>query len=125
MAKDHFLGCYIDDSSKEARKHFVKLFLHASGSIAARFLYDQVCIADHVHLFVAWIIHLIPTPFPICHLLRMIQCFTIEYATLHIFHSLSFSVQFYVPAFVPLLDLMHPNLSASFLRFLIFLWLSF
>ncbi|CAO2821705.1 unnamed protein product [Amaranthus hypochondriacus] len=33
-----------DDSSKEARKHTVKLFLHASGSIAARFSYDQVLV---------------------------------------------------------------------------------
>ncbi|CAO2838348.1 unnamed protein product [Amaranthus hypochondriacus] len=33
-----------DDLSKEARKYSVKLFLHASGSIAARFFYDQALI---------------------------------------------------------------------------------
>uniref|UniRef100_A0A803KU31 SWI/SNF-related matrix-associated actin-dependent regulator of chromatin subfamily A-like protein 1 n=1 Tax=Chenopodium quinoa TaxID=63459 RepID=A0A803KU31_CHEQI len=32
-----------DDSSKEGPKHSVKFFLHASGSIAIRFPYNQVC----------------------------------------------------------------------------------
>lgn len=50
MAKMLFFGVYVDDSSKEARKHTVKLFLHASGSIAARFSYDQVCLPNAVYV---------------------------------------------------------------------------
>lgn len=45
MTYEHFMfmqDVCIEDISKEGPKHSVKFFLHASGSIAARFPYDQV-----------------------------------------------------------------------------------
>lgn len=39
------LDIFIDCSSNEgSKKHSIKFFLHSSGSIAARFSYDQVCL---------------------------------------------------------------------------------
>ncbi|KAL2922322.1 Cytochrome f [Bienertia sinuspersici] len=39
-----FFDVFIDDPSKDRPKHFLKFFLHASGSIAAKFHYDQALV---------------------------------------------------------------------------------
>ena len=93
MAKKIFFGVCVDDSSKEARKHTVKLFLHASGSIAARFSYDQVCLPDPVYFNVVTVLQLIPYPYLICPWINE------EHVLLHIIvHSRQYNFLIFIPA---------------------------